>query len=76
MRARLAQQSRRRLRFRSERYDDSQCRAPPRSHRRRSRQLNDSRETREGNVSDPEKLGGTVGKILLNRGGEKILEAV
>ncbi len=34
------------------------------------------RESREGNVSDPEKLGNTVGKILLNRGGDKILEAV
>lgn len=34
------------------------------------------RESRVDNVSDPEKLGNAVGEILLNRGGDKILEAV
>jgi hydroxymethylbilane synthase len=34
------------------------------------------RESREGNLNDPEKLGNTVGEALLNRGGDKILEAV
>jgi hydroxymethylbilane synthase len=34
------------------------------------------RESRDGNLNDPEKLGNTVGETLLNRGGDKILEAV
>ena len=34
------------------------------------------RESREGNVNDPGKLGNAVGETLLGRGGDKILEAV
>src|SRR6202051_4848876 len=34
------------------------------------------RESRDGNLNDPEKLGRTVGETLLNCGGDKILEAV
>ncbi len=34
------------------------------------------RESRDGNVNDPETLGNTVGDCLLRRGGDKILEAV
>jgi hydroxymethylbilane synthase len=34
------------------------------------------RESREGNLSDPEKLGTDVGKTLLSRGCDEILEAV
>jgi hydroxymethylbilane synthase len=34
------------------------------------------RESRDGNLSDPEKLGNDVGDALLLRGGNRILEAV
>jgi hydroxymethylbilane synthase len=34
------------------------------------------RESRDGNLNDPEKLGTEVGEMLLNRGGDEILEAV
>jgi hydroxymethylbilane synthase len=34
------------------------------------------RESREGNLDDPEGLGSAVGETLLSRGGGKILEAV
>lgn len=34
------------------------------------------RESRDGDPHDPEKLGNDVGKTLLSRGGDKILEAV
>ena len=34
------------------------------------------RESRDGNVNDPEKLGTAVGETLLQRGGDEILEAV
>jgi hydroxymethylbilane synthase len=34
------------------------------------------RESREGNLHDPEKLGSTVGETLLRRGGDEILDAV
>jgi hydroxymethylbilane synthase len=34
------------------------------------------RESREGNLNDPEKLGNDVGDTLLSRGGDEILEAV
>ncbi len=34
------------------------------------------RESRDGNLNDPEKLGYDVGEILLHRGGDEILEAV
>jgi hydroxymethylbilane synthase len=34
------------------------------------------RESREGDLSDPEKLGTDVGDMLLRRGGDEILEAV
>jgi hydroxymethylbilane synthase len=34
------------------------------------------RESREGNLDDPEKLGNDVGETLLSRGGDEILEAV
>jgi hydroxymethylbilane synthase len=34
------------------------------------------RESRDGNLNDPEKLGNDVGDILLRRGGDEILEAV
>ncbi len=34
------------------------------------------RESRDGEVNDPEKLGSKVGEILLSRGGDEILEAV
>jgi len=34
------------------------------------------RESRDGNLNDPEALGNAVGKALLNRGGDQILEAV
>jgi hydroxymethylbilane synthase len=34
------------------------------------------RESRDGNLSDPEKLGNAVGEILLSRGGDEILAAV
>jgi hydroxymethylbilane synthase len=34
------------------------------------------RESRDGDLSDPEKLGRDVGETLLRRGGDKILEAV
>jgi len=34
------------------------------------------RESRDGSLSDPEKLGNNVGDTLLNRGGDEILEAV
>ena len=34
------------------------------------------RESRDGDLSDPEKLGNEVGETLLSRGGDKILEAV
>jgi hydroxymethylbilane synthase len=34
------------------------------------------RESREGDLSDPEKLGNDVGDMLLRRGGDEILEAV
>ena len=34
------------------------------------------RESRDGNMSDPEELGSAVGETLLQRGGDEILEAV
>lgn len=34
------------------------------------------RESRDGNVNDPEKLGNEVGETLLRRGGDEILAAV
>ena len=34
------------------------------------------RESREGNLDDPEGLGSAVGEMLLSRGGDEILEAV
>jgi len=34
------------------------------------------RESRDGNLNDPETLGNAVGDTLLNRGGDKILETV
>jgi hydroxymethylbilane synthase len=34
------------------------------------------RESRDGNLDDPEGLGNTVGEILLRRGGDEILDAV
>jgi hydroxymethylbilane synthase len=34
------------------------------------------RESRDGNLNDPEQLGNAVGETLLNRGGDEILEAV
>jgi hydroxymethylbilane synthase len=34
------------------------------------------RESRDGNLHDPEKLGSTVGETLLRRGGDEILDAV
>jgi hydroxymethylbilane synthase len=34
------------------------------------------RESRDGDLNDPEKLGNDVGNSLLSRGGDKILEAV
>jgi hydroxymethylbilane synthase len=34
------------------------------------------RESRDGNLDDPEQLGNAVGDILLRRGGDEILEAV
>jgi hydroxymethylbilane synthase len=34
------------------------------------------RESRDGNVNDPEKLGNDVGETLLRRGGDEILDAV
>ena len=34
------------------------------------------RESRDGNLDDPEQLGNAVGETLLNRGGDEILEAV
>jgi hydroxymethylbilane synthase len=34
------------------------------------------RESREGNLNDPEQLGNAVGETLLSRGGDEILEAV
>jgi hydroxymethylbilane synthase len=34
------------------------------------------RESRDGDLNDPEKLGNDVGKTLLSRGGDEILEAV
>jgi hydroxymethylbilane synthase len=34
------------------------------------------RESRDGNLNDPEKLGTEVGEMLLRRGGDEILEAV
>src|SRR5258706_13468519 len=34
------------------------------------------RESRDGNLSDPEKLGNADGETLLRRGGDEILEAV
>ncbi|MGA7377047.1 MAG: hydroxymethylbilane synthase, partial [Candidatus Sulfotelmatobacter sp.] len=34
------------------------------------------RESRDGDVNDPEKLGNAVGDILLGRGGDEILDAV
>jgi len=34
------------------------------------------RESRDGNLKDPEQLGATVGEMLLRRGGDEILEAV
>jgi hydroxymethylbilane synthase len=34
------------------------------------------RESRDGNLNDPEKLGNAVGEALLSRGGDEILEAV
>ncbi|MGB7130531.1 MAG: hydroxymethylbilane synthase, partial [Candidatus Sulfotelmatobacter sp.] len=34
------------------------------------------RESRDGNVNDPEKLGNDVGDTLLRRGGDEILDAV
>jgi hydroxymethylbilane synthase len=34
------------------------------------------RESRDGSLGDPSALGNAVGKTLLSRGGDKILEAV
>ncbi|MGC2188658.1 MAG: hydroxymethylbilane synthase, partial [Candidatus Sulfotelmatobacter sp.] len=34
------------------------------------------RESRDGNLDDPEQLGNAIGETLLNRGGDEILEAV
>ncbi|MGA7696012.1 MAG: hydroxymethylbilane synthase, partial [Candidatus Sulfotelmatobacter sp.] len=34
------------------------------------------RESRDGDLNDPEQLGNAVGETLLGRGGDKILEAV
>ena len=34
------------------------------------------RESRDGDLNDPEKLGNDVGETLLRRGGDEILEAV
>jgi len=34
------------------------------------------RESGDGNLNDAEALGNAVGKALLSRGGDKILEAV
>jgi hydroxymethylbilane synthase len=34
------------------------------------------RESRDGNLNDPEQLGNDVGQTLLNRGGDEILEGV
>jgi len=34
------------------------------------------RDSRDGNLNDPEQLGNAVGETLLNRGGDAILEAV
>jgi hydroxymethylbilane synthase len=34
------------------------------------------RESRDGNLNDPEQLGNAVGEMLLSRGGDEILEAV
>jgi hydroxymethylbilane synthase len=34
------------------------------------------RESRDGNLNDPEQLGNAVGETLLRRGGDEILEAV
>jgi hydroxymethylbilane synthase len=34
------------------------------------------RESREGNLNDPEKLGNQIGEAMLRRGGEEILAAV
>jgi porphobilinogen deaminase len=34
------------------------------------------RESRDGNLNDPEGLGNAVGATLLSRGGDEILEAV
>lgn len=34
------------------------------------------RESRDGNLNDPEALGNAVGEILLSRGGDEILQAV
>ena len=34
------------------------------------------RESRDGNLNDPEQLGNAVGETLLDRGGDEILEAV
>jgi hydroxymethylbilane synthase len=34
------------------------------------------RESRDGDVNDPERLGNAVGEALLRRGGDEILEAV
>ena len=34
------------------------------------------RESRDGDLNDPEKLGNAVGDILLGRGGDEILDAV
>jgi hydroxymethylbilane synthase len=34
------------------------------------------RESHEGSINDPEKLGNDVGDVLLRRGGDEILEAV
>jgi len=34
------------------------------------------RESRDGNLNDPEQLGNAVGETLLNRGGDEILAAV
>jgi hydroxymethylbilane synthase len=34
------------------------------------------RESRDGNLNDPEQLGNAVGETLLSRGGDEILAAV
>ena len=34
------------------------------------------RESRDGDLNDPEQLGNAVGETLLSRGGDEILEAV